>query len=439
MSGWPSFTVRELQDDGVLYVVDGNHGQDRPRPDEFVDEGSAFIRASDLANGQVMFDQASRINDLALRRIRKGFGAPGDVLFSHKGTVGKLARVPLDAPPFVCSPQTTLWRVLDETKLRRDYLYAFMRSRAFIDQWWVRKGETDMADYVSLTAQRQLRVTVPPVDVQARIAAPLAAIDDLIEKNRRRVEVLEKMAKAIYREWFVHFRYPGHEDATFVDSPLGPIPEGWEVKPLHDAAALVRGRSYRKNELVDEGGLPFVNLKCMMRGGGFRRDGLKRYDGQFKEEQLVRAGDVVLAVTDLTQGREILARATLVPQLPGGVGVISLDVARIVASVPEDRLWTFAALRWSDFADRVKEFANGSTVLHLSPIHVAEGDIIWPTKGLREQFVALLEPVTLAIDDLNDAAEHLASIRDVLLPKLVTGQIDVSSLDLDAAVEASVA
>ena len=107
--------------------------------------------------------------------------------------------------------------------------------------------------------------------------------------------------------------------------------------------------------------------------------------------------------------------------------------------MPEDRLWTFAALRWSDFADRVKEFANGSTVLHLSPIHVAEGDIIWPTKGLREQFVALLEPVTLAIDDLNDAAEHLASIRDVLLPKLVTGQIDVSSLDLDAAVEASVA
>ena len=232
MSEWPSFTVAELQADGVILVEDGNHGEDRPRPSEFVEGGTAFIRAADLSDGQVQFGAASGIDDVALKRIRRGVGMPGDVLFSHKGTVGKLARVPLDAPPFVCSPQTTFWRSLDESSLRRDFLFAYMRSREFIDQWWARKGETDMADYVSLTAQRQLRVVVPSYNAQRRIAEPIAAIDDLIENNRQRVEVLEKMARAIYREWFVHFRYPGHERVPLVDSPLGPIPEGWYVRSL---------------------------------------------------------------------------------------------------------------------------------------------------------------------------------------------------------------
>jgi type I restriction enzyme S subunit len=283
-----------------------------------------------------------------------------------------------------------------------------------------------------------LRVLRPDVVTQRRIGEVLRSLDDLIHNYRRRVEVLEEMARATYREWFVHFRHPGHEDASLVSSPLGPIPAGWEVRRFDEVASLVRGRSYRKHELVDTGGHLFVNLKCMMRGGGFRRDGLKRYDGKFTEAQLVKHGDVVLAVTDLTQGREILARATLVPRLPEP-GVISLDVARIVPKEPADRLWLFSVLRWSDFADRVKEFANGSTVLHLSPDHVAAGKVLWPPRSLRAALASTLNPTFGLADELLDGADRLASFRDLLLPKLVTGQIDVSHLDLDVLTEEAIA
>lgn len=126
--GLPAPTVMELQSQGVLLVEDGNHGENRPRSDEFRAEGTAFIRAADMQSGRVLFGSASRINGTALARIRKGFGRPGDVLFSHKGTVGKLALVPDDAPPFVCSPQTTFWRVLDEDVLDRRYLYFWMHG-----------------------------------------------------------------------------------------------------------------------------------------------------------------------------------------------------------------------------------------------------------------------------------------------------------------------
>jgi type I restriction enzyme S subunit len=123
---------------------------------------------------------------------------------------------------------------------------------------------------------RAVRVKLPSTEVQRRVAAVLDNVDSLIENNRRRVEVLELMAHTVYREWFVHFRYPSNnEKAPLIESPLGLLPGDWAARKVDEVARLVRGRSYRTTELVENGGLSFINLKCMMRGGGFRRDGLK--------------------------------------------------------------------------------------------------------------------------------------------------------------------
>src|SRR3989442_8111713 len=98
---WPTMTVEQLQQRRILLVEDGNHGEYRPRPDEFADAGVAFIRAADMDAGRVLFEAASKINERARQRITKGIGAPGDILLSHKGTVGKVAIVREDSPPFV--------------------------------------------------------------------------------------------------------------------------------------------------------------------------------------------------------------------------------------------------------------------------------------------------------------------------------------------------
>jgi type I restriction enzyme S subunit len=356
-----------------------------------------------------------------------------------KGTVGRVAYVKPPERRFVYSPQISYWRVLNPQVIHPRWVRYWLESPEFHRQAAATKGATDMADYINLRDQRRMVISLPPIDVQRLIAGLLGTLDDLMANNRSRVQSLEEMAQSIYRQWFVRFRYPGHDTHSFIESRLGRIPDGWDVVQLQDIATLIRGRSYRKSELVEAGGQPFINLKCMKRGGGFRRDGLKRYDGKFTEEQLARPGDIVLAVTDLTQGRDILARATLVPRLSAEAGVISLDVARVLPHHADDRLWIFAALRWSDFSDRVKEYANGSTVLHLSPTHVAEGHILLPPPQLRGEFFAFLEPSIRQIDDLLDTADRLGELRDLLLPLLVTGQIDISALDLDALVEESVA
>jgi type I restriction enzyme S subunit len=385
--------------------------------------------------------------------LKRGYDLPtqrrvdGDVpIVSSSGVTGYHSEAKVQAPGVVTGRYGTLGEVffikedfwpLNTALYVRDFKGNEPRFVAALLQS-LDLGTNDGAAAVPGVNRNQLHrllVRRPDADTQRQIGRVLTGLDDLIENNRRRIELLEQMAQAIYREWFVYFRYPGREDATLVDSPLGPLPEGWELRQLNEVATIVRGRSYRKHELVDAGGMPFVNLKCMIRGGGFRRDGLKRYDGKHTCDQRVSAGDIVLAVTDLTQGREILARATLVPRLREEFGVISLDVIRIVPVDPEDRLAVYFALRCTDFPDRVKEFANGSTVLHLSPTHVAEGAVIWPADHLRRRFAQVVEPMIGQVDDLSDASEHLAGIRDLLLPRLVTGQIDVSELDLDALTE----
>lgn len=415
-------------------MQDGNHGEYRPRPDEFVDAGVAkFIRAADMANGRILFDSANSISPGALDRIRKGIGQPGDILFSHKGTVGKLAVAPLDAEPFVCSPQTTFWRCLDPRMLNPGFLYAFMRSPLFTRQWHVRKGDTDMADYVSLTAQRRLRIPVPGHAEQLRLGAAVSAFDDLIENNRRRVEILEEMARLIYREWFVHFRFPGHEDSELVDSDLGPIPDAWAVVPISAMADVVRGRSYRKHELVDQGGLPFVNLKCVDRGGGFRRDGLKRYDGPYRPEQLVSPGDIIVAVTDMTQARHVIGRAARVPILNEPRGVISLDLVRVVPQQGAAPQFLFGCLRYSDFGNQIKEFANGTNVLHLSADRISEFKTVAPPVDLQCAFADAVGPMYELSDTLELQNEVLREARDLLLPRLVSGELDVSELALELA------
>jgi type I restriction enzyme S subunit len=194
--------VRDLVSRGVLRVEDGNHGNDRPRPDEFVPDGVAFIRAADMSSGVVDFSGAGKINDTAVRRIRKGVGAPGDVILSHKGTVGRVAVAPLDAPEYVCSPQTTFWRSLDQSVLDQRYLRCVLVSSDFQSQLAVFAGQTDMAPYVSLTDQRAMLIEVPPIDDQQAIAEVFTALDEKIVANGGTIATADALAEALTRRSF---------------------------------------------------------------------------------------------------------------------------------------------------------------------------------------------------------------------------------------------
>lgn len=193
-------TVRDLIADGVLRVEDGNHGNDRPRKHEFVPDGTAFIRAADMTGGFVEFGSAERIDEAARGRIRKGVGAPGDVILSHKGTVGRVAVAPMDSPAFVCSPQTTFWRTLRHDVINPTYLRYVLLSSDFQRQLAFLGGQSDMAPYVSLTDQRRMTLVYPDPEDQRAIAEVLGALDDKIEANRKLAATADALAGTHYSE-----------------------------------------------------------------------------------------------------------------------------------------------------------------------------------------------------------------------------------------------
>jgi restriction endonuclease S subunit len=146
-----------------------------------------------------------------------------------------------------------------------------------------------------------LEVDIPPRDVQETITSVLSAYDDLIENNTRRIKILEQMAQMIYREWFVNFRFPGHEKVRIVDSEIGPIPQRWAVKSLKDVSALIsRGISPTYNDAAD--GL-VINQKCI-RNGRLSLASARRQSKKVPEEKMVREGDVLINSTGVgTLGR----------------------------------------------------------------------------------------------------------------------------------------
>ena len=264
-------------------------------------------------------------------------------------------------------------------------------------------------------------VRIPGGNEQAAIVAILSAYDDLIETNRRRIALLEEAARLLYREWFVHFRFPGHEHVPVTDG----LPNGWERKAISDLADIYRGKSYKSSELVDDAGQPFINLKCFERGGGFRVSGLKWFRGEHKEHHRAEAGDIVIAVTDMTRDAMIVAQAARVPRTVGEYAIYSMDLVKAVPKEGVDPHWFYGMLRCSRFSAEVREEATGATVLHLKPKHIEAWQALVPPRVLRELFAEQFGAILYQVDNLELQNQKLAQARDLLLPRLMNGEIAV--------------
>jgi type I restriction enzyme, S subunit len=435
---WQFKKVQELQNNGILLVEDGNHGEYRPRQQEFGIGEVRFIRAADMHGNSIDFKNASLINEVAFKRIIKGIGKPGDIIFSHKGTVGKLALTPIDSPAFVCSPQTTFWRTLKSDILDRKFLFYYMSSQEFVDQWFCRKGETDMADYVSLTAQRQLFLRLPEINTQRAIARILGALDDKIDLNRQMNQTLEQMAQALYKSWFVDFdpvtakvagKKPfGMSDEIaelfpdkFVESEMGMIPEGWRVGKLNDIAQIIDCLHSKKPEQIFEGN------KILLQLNNIQDDGLlnlsekyliseKEYSKWISRME-AREGDCLITN---------VGRVGAVAQIPPGiVAALGRNMTGIRLK-PEFKFPSFLII--SLLSDTLREeiglLTDAGTILNaLNVKNVGRLRFILSDDKPLKVFEKKARSMRYLMETNHYENQSLSSLRDILLPRLLSGEI----------------
>lgn len=270
-----------------------------------------------------------------------------------------------------------------------------------------------------------LEVDIPPLNIQRLIVEILSAYDDLIDNSLRRIQILELLSRNLYREWFSEFRFPGYENSSIDLAAPNAVPEGWVLKKLSEVANVIRGRSYRSVDLANDGGLPFINLKCFNRDGGFRRNGIKRYTGTYGDQHKVKKGDILIAVTDMTQERRLVARAALVPSLDKEFGIFSMDLVKLEIKDDFPTLFLYSFLRYSGFSDQVKHYANGANVLHLSADRISEYLFLMPTTELINSYLEKVTPVFELINVLENKIENLRASRDALMPRLLSGEINI--------------
>ena len=321
--------------------------------------------------------------------------------------------------------------IINKNKFNPLYIYYAIRN--YIPEIKVITGGTGAGKSIlNKTSFGNLEISLDEnKDIQTKIAKILSNYDDLIENNNRRIKILEEMAHKIYKEWFVDFKFPGHETTTFKDSELGKIPSNWEIKEVSDISKLYKGKSYKSSELCNKGeGLPFLNLKCIERDGGFKRDGLKYFNGKYNNNHIVYPEDIIMAVTDMTQERRLVARPARIPHNWYKKYVMSMDLVKLIPSDNMERSYLYSLLKYSNFSDEVKNHANGANVLHLNPKNIEQFELVVADKNTRDKFEEIVNQIYSEIDVLYLKNENLKQTRDILLPRLIAGEIDVEKMEV---------
>ena len=288
-----------------------------------------------------------------------------------------------------------------------------MHGRGFLNQVSQVKGLTDMADYVSLGDQRRMKITAPPLPTQRKIASILSAYDDLIENNTRRIAILEEMAQSLYREWFVHFRFPGHEKKSMVESALGMIPEGWEVVKLGDACLITMGQSPSSEFYNITGdGLPF-------------HQGVSDFGERFPLDRMyctaanriAEAGDILFSVR-APVGRINLANKKIV--IGRGLSAIR--------SRTGNQYFVFQQLK--ELFLEEDTIGNGAIFKSVTKDDMHGIKILLPTQAVISTFEQYIQPIFSNLEVLIKKNANLRQTRDLLLPKLISGEVDVEGLEI---------
>jgi type I restriction enzyme S subunit len=251
---------------------------------------------------------------------------------------------------------------------------------------------------------RQIEVPLPPLPTQRRIAGILSAYDELIENCQRRIRILEEMARALYREWFVHFRFPAHEKIPRVNSTLGPIPDGWEIKPLFDLAEVKYGKNLPTKLLSDDSPYPVYGAAKV----------IGRHTEYTREQRTIICG---------CRGSVGEMQITL-PQCFVTNNSFTFD-----SNHTDNFFWLFHILRGRGLRDVV----GGAAQPQITLDGISSVELLTPPLALRNRFQRTVAPMFEQAWTFDRKIQNLRRTRDLLLPRLLSGQV---SLDVSAVEDA---
>jgi type I restriction enzyme S subunit len=433
----------ETRSFGELFAEPPRNGLNRPKA--IRGAGTKMVNMGELfAHPRIRNAPMDRV-PLSTSEAERFTLREGDLLFARQSLVlegaGKCSIFLGDNEPVTFESHVTRVR-LDRAKADPNFFYYYLHShhgraaiRSIVEQGAGASGirGSDLAS---------LGVLWHPLSEQRAIAHILGTLDDKIELNQRMNETLEAIARTLFKSWFVDFdpvrakadgrdpRLPEPLAALFpnrlVDSELGEIPEGWPIESLGDHYTAVRGVSYKGSGLGDDG-TPLHNLNSVYEGGGYKYEGIKYYSGEYAERHILLPGDAIVANTEQGHDRLLIGYAALVPALFGTPGIASHHIYRLRprSGSPLTAAFLCWLLNSPQMHEVVSGYANGTTV-NMLPIDGLQKPLVArPPTALVSLFDSLAVTVERRREEMISESRTLATLRDTLLPTLVSGQLRV--------------
>ena len=385
----------------------------------YVNSGTSLIRSQNVYNLSFDYNGLTHITEDAANKLKGVTVFNEDILLNITGdSVARTCIVPKGILPARVNQHVAIIRT-DRKKMNWRFLNYYLASpkmQAHMLSLAVGKGASRNA----LTKQmiENFEVPYPPLSTQHRIATILSRYDSLIENYQKQIKLLEEAAQRLYKEWFIDLHFPGHENTKIVDG----VPEGWEKKKLSELFSFVRGKSYTSKELSDEGTI-MVNLKNIQSFGGYKSDVEKHFIGTFKEEQTLMKGDLIMGVTDMTQERRLVGSVALIPDFKE-TATFSMDLIKLI-SFKLPNIYLYCAMRYGDVSRQIAPLANGVNVLHLKPEAISNIEMVVASDSIIEKFVSYTSKTIESILSLQSQLRLLTEARDRLLPKLMSGEIEI--------------
>lgn len=418
MSDWPKTNLVEIAAQ-KRWALNGGPFGSKLTTKHYTESGVPVVRGTNLSrDSRFSFDGFVWVSEEKADELLPNNTHPGDLVFTQRGTIGQVGLIPIDSPfeRFVIS-QSQMKLTPDPNKADALFLYYVFSSPSTV------KSIENLAfaagvPHINLEILRNFEVPIPPLPIQRRIAGILSAYDELIENSQRRIKILEAMARALYREWFVHFRFPGHESVPRVPSPLGEIPQGWEAVDFTEIADVLSGGTPKTSTLEYwDGEIPFFTPRdapdCFYvedTGRHVTELGLSKCASQLYPP------DTVFITARGTVGKVAL------PSVPMAMNQ-SCYALRGKPGIAQ----RFLFLMTLQQVDYLKTNTGGATFDTIVVDTFRRMQVARPPRTLIAAFSRNLDAVFEQVNTLQRQIKNLRRTRDLLLPRLLSGQIDVEA------------
>ena len=433
--GWE---INKLND-VIVDIIDYRGKTPKKLGSNWSESGIIALSAMNVKQGQLVnLEKAKFVSEELYRKWMKVEVTKGDILMTSEAPLGETYLVPNNRK--ICLSQRLFCIRANPSVILPQFLFYFFNSSISRKQIESKATGTTVLG-IRQPDLREVPVSVPSLPTQRKIAAVLSAYDDLIENNTRRIKILEDMAQTLYREWFVHFRFPGYENVPMVESPLGPIPHGWETMQIKEIVDDYIGGGWGKEKEDSKHTVP----AHVIRGTDFIHVRHVRTDtcplrfhtqSNFKSRQL-EVDDIVIEISgggkEWGVGRSILVTPQMLRAFEEQVICASFCKRLTLNSEIYSPLIFMMYLQEAYTNKNLEQYELRSTgIRNFQFATFLEREWIpVPSPSIQKHFVVKARSLIDAIQNLGARNVNLRQTRDLLLPKLISGKIDVSEIDLD--------